>query len=152
MIDKDFFNKEGHLAKVENKDIFEINAFSLKNIYNSNISDNVNEKEAKPYLSIYEKQKESLIKEFKRSNHSRRLILNFDNQVLLSEDPNCMICMQFMFRSEEMSAIVYARSSDINKLEDDLSTIKFILKDFCNEMKIYVGNISFFAGSFHQYI
>lgn len=152
MIDKSLFKTEGHLVTVENRNTFEINCFVLKNIYNGDISDDLNEEELKPYLSIYNDQKSFLFREFERCNSSRRLILNFDNKVLISDDPNCMICMQFIYRDGETSAIVYSRSSDIKKLNYDLSTIKFILKSFCKEMKTQVGNISFFAGSFHEYL
>lgn len=152
MINENFFKSEGHVIQVENKTTFEVNCFIYKNIYHDKISDNVNFKEAKPYLEIYEQNKQKLLNEFKRSKESRRLIISFYNDVLVSDDPNCMISMQFINRYDEISAIVYARSSDINKFEDDLATIKFILKDFCNSVKVNMCNISFISGSFHKYI
>lgn len=152
MIDEYFFKDEGHLIQVENKSTYEVNCFVHKNIYHDKISDNVNFKEARPYIEIYEQNKQKLISEFKRSKESRRLIISFYNDVLVSDDPNCMMSMQFINRYDEMSAIVYARSSDVEKFEDDLATIKFILKDFCEITKVNMCYISFISGSFHKYI
>ena len=153
MIDfNEYFKHEGHLANVENKKTFEICGFAAKNIYNTEISNELNEKEAKPYLDMYERERSKLLKEFYRHESSRRLVLNFDNDVCISQNPNCIICLQLIFRFGIIDAIIYARSSDIKKIESDLSTMKAISSDFCKQVKVEMGNFTFFAGSFHKYL
>ncbi len=147
-----FPKNKGHLVEVENKKTLEILAYKSKIYHHTQISDEINMLEAKPYLEIYNKNKQLIINEFNRHKFSRRLILNFDNNILTSDDPNCMVLVQFIFRNSELHAIVYSRSSDIKKYDDDLATIKFILKDISLSINEKIGNIIFIAGSFHKYL
>lgn len=147
-----FFEKEGHIAVVENKKTLEVNGFIYNNIHVDKIKDQINIIEAKPYIDTYTIHKSTLISEFNRSNTSRRLVLNFNNDVMLSSDPNCIMLIQLIYRNHEMNIIAYARSSDVNKFNDDLATVKYILKNFCDTLNLIPGNVTFFSGSFHEYI
>lgn len=148
-----FFKEHGHLVVVEGKKTYEENAFSsYKNVYAESINFDFNPIEAKPYIAIYEYNKQNLLNEFNRSNFSRRMVLNFDNAVMIADEPNCMMLMQFFYRTDCISVITYARSTDIKKFFDDIATTKFILQDFCKTVNKRMGTITFFSGSFHQYI
>jgi len=146
------FFKHNGVVIVDNKKTIEIEGHLINNLDNKELKRKLNSVEAEPYLHTYREYKQQIVEELKRDINSRRVVLSFYNKEGISENLNCMICAQLLFRNEKLNIHVFSRSSDVYKLKDDLITMKFILDDISKQIKVDSGIICFYAGSFHEYV
>ena len=73
------------------------------------------------------------------------------NNWQFKELPPCICLLQFLYRSNALQLIIYIRSSDINRLENDLISLTRILEQVCLNLHMTVGKLYIHIGSLHLY-
>lgn len=91
---------------------------------------NYRKKEYDEYYSMISSQVPTVISEFRENNFSRRLLFQFDKKYYEDKPENFMICPEsfvVLFVSQnKFDIIINLRSTDINRLEEDISIIRRI--------------------------
>ncbi len=95
------------------------------------------------------KQLTQIISKLKVDKYSRQCItINWKSIGL----PPCIVMLQFIYRNNKLHLISFLRSSDVNRLKNDIISLAHILKIVSNKTLLKTGYIYLHITSLHSYV
>lgn len=127
---------------------------SFHDDFNSIEFNDFRKKEYDEYYDMIKNQIPVVLKEFNSNRYSRRLLFQFDRNYYLNRDEDFLICPEsfiiFFISDCEYELVINFRSTDINRLEEDISIIKHISLSIFEDYSIKV--IRCHICNLHMYI